>query len=243
MKTYGKISVVSDNFELLQFFIDCKEEYSNYDCDFFCTFQQNLPENLIELGVKPVDVNESLEKFLRYEVIFSIHCKQIFPKKLVDEVRCYNLHPGYNPYNRGYYPHVFSILNKLPAGVTLHRMDDKIDHGYIIDREEVKVEAWDTSFSLYRKVIEKEKIVLKRNIKKILEYNYKPIYAPDGNYNSLKDYQKLLKLNLNEKLTIKQTIDLLRAVTHPPYKNAYFIDEHTGKKIFVEIKLNLDEKE
>lgn len=51
-----------------------------------------------------------------YDLVFSLHCKKIFPKVLTDSVRCINIHPGYCPYNRGIYPHVFSIINGRPAG-------------------------------------------------------------------------------------------------------------------------------
>jgi len=39
----------------------------------------------------------------------------------------------------------------------------------------------------------------------------------------------------------KDLINRLRALTYPPYKNAYFIDEN-GEKIYIEIKLSRDEE-
>ena len=40
---------------------------------------------------------------------------------------------------------------------------------------------------------------------------------------------------------MKEAINYLRAMTHPPYKNSYFIDED-GNKIFVSIELEKVDK-
>ncbi|MDE4942708.1 formyl transferase, partial [Francisella tularensis subsp. holarctica] len=37
-------------------------------------------------------------------------------------------------------------------------------------------------------------------------------------------------------VTMREAIDYLRAMTHPTYKNSYFIDEH-GNKVFVALEL------
>jgi hypothetical protein len=60
-------------------------------------------------------VSKNIDDLCRsYDVIISWHCRQIFPKELIERVRCINIHPGFNPYNRGYFPHVFSdILRAL----------------------------------------------------------------------------------------------------------------------------------
>ena len=40
---------------------------------------------------------------------------------------------------------VFSILNKLPVGVTIHEMDEQLDHGIIIVQKEINIFSWETS--------------------------------------------------------------------------------------------------
>lgn len=90
--------------------------------------------------VTPMRVSENIGTILRdYSCVIALHCKQVFPAELVKGIRCINIHPGLNPYNRGWFPHVFSIINGLPVGVTLHEMDKELDHGPIIDQEELKV--------------------------------------------------------------------------------------------------------
>ena len=42
-------------------------------------------------------------------------------------------------------------------------------------------------------------------------------------------------------MTAHEFINQLRALTHDDYKNAYFLDPETGKKVFVKIALQPDE--
>lgn len=155
---------------------------------------------------------------LDYDIIFSLHCKKVFPKELVTETRCINIHPGYNPYNRGMFPHVWSIINGLPAGATIHEMDEQIDHGKILSQRIVPIDIYDTSLTLYKKVIECELSLLEMSLPlilsgKLIGYDV----GSDGNYNSLEDYKKLCEIDLSKHYT---TINLLRALSHGDYKNA-----------------------
>lgn len=162
-----------------------------------------------------LDLNDDLKD---YDAIFSLHCHKIFPKWLVESVRCINVHPGYNPHNRGMFPHVWSIINGLPTGATIHLMDDKIDHGKIFVRWSVPVEIYDTSLTLYNKVTECELLMLEFALPHILDGTLMP-FAPEseGNYNSLEDYKNMCEVDLSKH---HETYNLLRALTHGDYKNA-----------------------
>jgi len=108
-----------------------------------------------------VNVKKQLDEIIgSFDLVISIHCFQFFPKKLVKGVRCINIHPGFNPINRGWYPQVFAIINNLPIGATIHEMDEKLDNGPIIYREQVEKYPWDTSLTIYNRVLEKEIEVL-----------------------------------------------------------------------------------
>lgn len=173
-----------------------------------------------------------------YDLVFSIHCKQIFPADLVTKVRCINVHPGYNPINRGWYPQVFAIINDYQIGATIHEIDTELDNGNIIARDFVGKEIYDTSETLYNKVIAKEIELLDQHLESILANDYKA-FEPEAENNIFlkKDFNQLLHLDLNEETTVGKVIDKLRALTHGSYSNAYFIDEKTGKKIYVGIQL------
>lgn len=153
-----------------------------------------------------------------YDIIFSLHCKKIFPSWLVKSIRCINIHPGYNPYNRGMFPHVWSIINGYPAGVTIHEMDEKIDHGKILCQQRVEVSLYDTSETLYNRIIDTEVQLLQLRLGDILADNieaFEPI--SEGNYNSLEDFKKLCEVDFARH---GESYNLLRALTHGEYKNA-----------------------
>lgn len=178
----------------------------------------------------------------QYDLIFSIHCKQIFPADLVRSVKCINIHPGYNPINRGWYPQVFAIINNAPVGATIHEIDEKLDHGNIIARAFVEKSNFDTSESLYNKIIAKEIELLEEHLESILRNDYTTITPEaEGNLYLKKDFNELLKLDLEEETTVGALIDKLRALTHGAYDNAYFIDPASGNKIYVGIRLKSEE--
>ena len=173
-----------------------------------------------------------------YDLIISAHCKKIFPSKLVNSFRCINIHPGLNPYNRGWFPQVFSLINKLPIGATIHEVDEKIDHGPIIFQEEVEIESTDTSFSLYNKIIKKEIELFEINFNDIINNSYKTtIPKREGNLNLKKDFDNLCELDLNNVDTLENHINILRALTFDKYKNAFFFDKN-GDKIYLSLKLS-----
>ena len=192
--------------------------------------------------LRPINIKDSQEGIVRkYDLIICLHPKQIFPKRIVNNVRCVGIHPGLNPYNRGWFPHVFSIFNGLPAGATLFEMDDKIDHGSIIAQKEIEIYPYDTSFSLHKRVLNAEIELLDENIERIISNRYKVKKPKEGNINYKKDYEKLCQINLSKKGTFRDFLNLLRALSHEGYKNGYFIDPKTGKKIYVKIELEQED--
>jgi methionyl-tRNA formyltransferase len=246
---YKNILVFSDNLDLCQQFksIFEKKKYATNKLDFAISsniqktkFIEILQHKVLLLNLKNSDNVEFILE--NYDLVLSIHCKQIFPPILVENVKCINVHPGYNPINRGWFPQVFSIINNLPIGATIHEIDNELDNGKIIDRGFVKKEVYDTSLTLYNKILNKEVELLKNNLDNII-FNKFITYKPEneGNLFLKKDFNELLELDLNKKTTMQECIDKLRALTHGEYPNAYFIDKESGKKIYVSIELKLDD--
>jgi len=152
-------------------------------------------------------------------------------------VKCINFHPGLNPSNRGWYPQVFSIINKKPIGVTVHIMGEEIDHGPIIMQEAININPFDTSLDVYNRLIALEKEIISKHLVDIIEERYVTSFpVSDGNYNSIQDFKELCKLDLNQIGTLGQHIDLLRALTHDDFKNGYF--KHQNEKIYVRISFS-----
>jgi len=233
-----KVLVICDHPELYGKFVELIGELG-VDENIF-VFVTTEIEN-IEITRGSLALLENLDPdFLasQFGIILSLHCRKILPPNLVKKIKCINIHPGFNPYNRGWYPHVFSLVNGLPAGATLHEMDEEIDHGPIIDQIKVEIYPTDTSKTLYERIQMAEIELLRKNLRSILENNY-TTFLPheEGNVNYKKDFENLCQLDFNNGISFDDFFSRLRALTHPPYKNAYFIDKKSGKKIFVYIDI------
>lgn len=233
---YNRILVLTDNEQIYKNFNKIIVE-SNYPqkFSFFCSKETNF---FRENSVQSLKIKTRLDFVIdNFDLVISLHCKQIFPPKLIEKIKCINIHPGYNPINRGWYPQVFALIYNLPIGATIHEMDEKLDHGPIIDRVFVKKYEYDTSISLYNRVLDAEMELLRKNLRCILEGKYLT-YTPEseGNLFSISDFNSLKEIDLNKKATYREVIDYLRAMTHGDYKNAYFIDS-LGNKIYVKLQL------
>jgi methionyl-tRNA formyltransferase len=236
--------IISDNQKLALSTLETIQEQNLYEISnfFFCYSKNNkFPQPMIDIGFQPIDLKEPTDcnwASENFPNILSIHCKQIFPQQLVLKNTCINLHPGFNPFNRGWYPQVFSILEKNPFGTTLHLITNEIDAGPIIDQIRVPIKESDTSLEAYNRVIHAECEIIKINLKKILLGDYQTHPPPDqGNYNSAKDFKAICELNLEKSGTLREHIDLLRALSHGEYRNAYFFSEN-GKKIYIRVILD-----
>ncbi len=240
---YRNILIISDNVYLTGEFLKIIDGIGlkNLNVSLGCspTTPEMLEKGLFPIPVSPYKVKEvGAELAAKYEMVISIHCKQLFPPALVNGTKCLNVHPGLNPYNRGWYPQVFAIMNGLPHGATIHEIDLELDHGPIIDQKEVEIKSDDTSLTVYDRVLEAELDLLRKNLPAILNGTYSTSQPKaEGNLNMIKDFRALLKLDLDETGNMRHFINKFRALTHGQYKNAYFIDPDTGDKIYISINL------
>lgn len=238
---YRNILIVSDNFFLIHTFHELIGEMNGVTVSYACSKSNTalLENKLLKVKIEPIALKEEYAYVIqKYDLIFSLHCKQLFPNELVQKVKCINVHPGLNPYNRGWFPQVFSILNGMKAGATIHEIDEQLDHGAVIAQKEIIIEKWDTSLTAYNKIQDAEVELLKENLPAIIAGNYKTKLAvEEGNVNLKKDFNALCTIDLEKQVTMNEAIDYLRAMTHGNYKNAYFIDKKTRRKIFISIDL------
>ena len=168
------VFIISDNKFLIESFAQIvkeKELDKTHRFNFACSkINQTLfSDTSLSVKLESIDMKNDYASLIgKYELIFSLHCKQLFPAELVNKVKCINVHPGFNPYNRGWFPQVFSILNGFKSGATIHEIDEQLDHGNIIAQKEVAIEQYDTSLSAYEKIQATEIELLKENIDSIL---------------------------------------------------------------------------
>ena len=245
---YRRLLVISDNVHMCTNFNRVYEslKLKEVNVDFAIspnnnkdTFEKGFQKEVFVINLK--NKNEVCQIINNYDLIFSIHCKQLFPKELVNGVKCINVHPGFNPINRGWYPQVFSIINDLPIGATIHEIDEYLDHGNIIDRALVEKDIIDNSESLYNKILNMETELINKNLLAIIHNNYSSYIPENEGCLFLKsDFNKICLIDLNEKVNVGEFINKLRALSHGDHKNAYFLDKKSGKKVFIKIDLSYE---
>jgi methionyl-tRNA formyltransferase len=154
----------------------------------------------------------------------------------VPDLGVINVHGSYLPYNRGANSDVWAIIGDDPAGVTIHYMVEKIDAGPIIAQRKVKVYPDDNAktvtdrhntvgFELFKDVwpaIRRDEVSAREQDHDVATVHLKS------------DFVDLWELDLDKRVRCGDLIDKLRALTHPPYKNAYFTKD--GNKYYVEIE-------
>ena len=235
-----KICVFTDNSYIYEGFCALLPRFGEHRFDFYyspwnAAFSPR--ENFRPLRLRDQDA----AFYTAYDLFLTLPSKQLFPQELVENHLCINVHPGLNPHNRGWFPQVFSILNGLPAGVTIHKMDAELDHGPILWQEELEIHAADTSKDIYNRILSKELQMLDKHLGDLLAGNYTltPMEG-EGNINYKADFDALCPIDLNEPATYGAVIDRRRALTHEPYQNAYFVDAD-GKKVYVGITLRKED--
>ena len=236
-----KICVFTDNSYIYEGFSALLPRFKEHTFDFFYSPWNRAfspRENFRPLRLK----DQGRDFYESYDLFLSLHSKQLFPTELVENHLCINVHPGLNPFTRGWFPQVFSILNGLPCGVTIHKMDAELDPGPILWQEEVPLLASDTSKDIYDRILKKELELLENHLGDLLAGNYSLTPMPhEGNINYKADFDALCRIDRDEPATYGAVIDRLRALTHAPYENAYFIDDD-GKKVYVGIILRKEDE-
>jgi len=101
---------------------------------------------------------------------------QIIPKSILNipKLGCINIHPSILPKYRGPSPVASAILaREKETGVTIILMDEKIDHGPIIDQRKVKINDLDTTLILESKLANIGADLVMKVIKKFASGNIK----------------------------------------------------------------------
>lgn len=231
---------MSDNHPLLLSAIQSCKGRALAGVEFACSPRTTAEcETLVQAGVaRKCEIKAEQQSLLQdFNLVISLHCRQVFPAAIVSGIRCINFHPGFNPYNRGWFPHVFSMINGKPAGITIHEMDEQIDHGPIIYQERIEIGVSDVSWDVYRRIVEREKILFDEWIERIMRNQYEArTPAEEGNYNSKKDFEQLKEMRLDQTAPAREFLNYLRAMSFPGYNNAWFRDE-SGKRCFISVRI------
>lgn len=179
---------------------------------------------------------------LEPDILVSVGYNHLVTPDILDvpDMGSINLHPSLLPYGKGKSPNVWSIVEDTPAGVTLHYMDEDFDTGEIIAQREVSKSFEDNGKDLHRR--------LERASYELFVENWPSIEAgdaesrpqePGGEFRSVDDFKELCHLDPDETYTVKEILDILRALTFPPFDNASV--ELDGDRYYVDVDIRKGE--
>jgi methionyl-tRNA formyltransferase len=160
----------------------------------------------------------------------------IFPKG------CINLHSALLPYNRGWHTNVWPIVDRTPAGATIHYMDAGVDTGDIVAQRQVAVEATDTGGLLHEKIT--------RDLVDLFKETW-PDISQGTNTRLRQDHQaatihkkaelaELSRIDLCRRYRACDLINILRARTYPPYPSAYYMTDDRATHVRVQLLRDTD---
>ena len=148
-----------------------------------------------------------------------------------------NFHPALLPVNRGWYPHVHSIIDGSPAGVSLHKISEGADEGNIWIQKEIKIALNESAKEIYLRLQSEMVILFVENWKKISLGQLNPVMQDAGRavYHAKNELNSLDKIEFND-LSARQLFNLLRARSFGQKGFAYF--DMDGKKQYLNLRIS-----
>jgi methionyl-tRNA formyltransferase len=149
-----------------------------------------------------------------------------------------NFHPALLPINRGWFPHVHSLIDSSKAGVTIHRIEDGADTGAIWAQKEIQILPTETAKDIYDRLQSEIVSLFKVNWEKIKKSEIQP-YSQDESkaiYHAKKEIRALDLIDPDRMYRAKDLINLLRARTFGSRGFAYLQDG--DEKIFLKLSLS-----
>lgn len=171
------------------------------------------------------------------DIIYSVQHHEILKKRHIDKAKeiAVNLHLAPLPEYRGCNQFSFAIMDGVEEfGVTIHKIDEKIDHGDLIFESRFPIEKDIWVKELVEKSTEEGIKLFQKSIKDIVDGNYKP-----RSYKKDKPSQLHYRADINDLKQIDPNLPYseikkrIRATAMPGFEPPYYWKD--GRKIYYEI--------
>lgn len=181
------------------------------------TFTPEISIRARQLNIK---VDYGIKNHPTGAVGLSMHYPRLLKPDMLSRYQVvYNIHPGFLPYGRCYYPVFWALWNNEPAGCTLHVIDEGIDTGPIVAQRQVIKYDWDTGGTLHRRVSDAEKGLF---------LEYWPLIAGglildaepqqgEGTYHYKRDFFWLKQRAFTGEMDAPTLLKLIRCLSHEHY--------------------------
>jgi methionyl-tRNA formyltransferase len=138
-----------------------------------------------------------------------------------------NMHPSLLPYCRGKDPNFWALVEGAPFGVTIHHVDTSIDGGAIAFQREIPYSWEDTGETLYMRGREAMIALFKDVYETMIAGGIPeiPQNPAQGSFHKRAELDKQSRLHLDQKMTIRTLLNLLRARTFSEHPACRFEDD------------------
>jgi methionyl-tRNA formyltransferase len=143
----------------------------------------------------------------------------------------YNLHPGFLPWGRGYYPVFWALWEQTPAGATMHEISPGVDEGPIVAQSRIEITEDDTGGTLHARVVQAEKRLFRRFWPQFVSGEIPPAVPQvgTGTYHTRREFFDLKRNAHWRSMSTQDMIRLIRAYTFPGCKG---LEVHLGRQAF-----------
>jgi len=165
---------------------------------------------------------------------------QIICESLVQKARLgfINMHPSLLPYNRGKNYNFWTLVEKNPFGVSLHRVDKGIDSGDIISQKEIPYDWTDNGESLYLKARDAMIDLFKETYSDLIVKieNAIPQNLSLGSFHNSSELEAASKIELENQYKGEDLINLMRARTFTGYPGCWFEADGCRYEVTISIR-------
>jgi len=176
-------------------------------------------------------------------IFFSLEYDKIILPKNFRSMKLFNIHFSLLPKYKGMYTSVLPILNgETRSGVTLHKIDEGIDTGDIIDQTSFDIEISENASDLYNKYLIYGFELFKNNINKLITNNYFSIKQSQLNSSYFsKGSIDFKNIEIDTNKTSFEIHNQLRAYIFPEYQLPKIFGYYIRNSVLTEEKINNNE--
>ncbi|WP_080965558.1 formyltransferase family protein [Chromobacterium subtsugae] len=205
----------------------------------------NVPSDRIFRGKDIVKDPDHIQWFRKqdFDAIITVYWPWLLNKEIFSASPItVNFHPALLPINRGWFPHVHSLIDGSKTGVTLHKIEDGADTGAIWAQKEIPIQALDTAKDIYDKLQFEIVDLFKEKWPDIKNGRITPLIQDESKavYHAKKEIEQLDFIELEKEYSARELINKLRARTFGNRGFAYY--EENGEKIYIKISLSRTSK-
>ena len=196
--------------------------------------------------IESADLNEQhgLLKKEKAEIFVLGWWPYILPKSIISLATkaCLNCHPSYLPFSRGKHYYFWNFVDEVPAGASIHIVDEQIDHGPICFQSTFETSWEDNAFSMVKKSRDSLVALYKQHFDEItsLTFAQHPNDTKSGKKHFAKELRENTKIDLEGTYKAKQLLNILRGCAGFPKNWAYFDDHGIQYEVSVEIRKTID---